>query len=95
MNAEQLEHELNIRKDAGVMVVRPGYGTQSESWEGILTVTHRDFPMIFQIQSPRGATIFRADDVEKIEEKRIGGNEWQFIIRLKGPNDYMRQTVNA
>ena len=97
MNVEQLEHELNLRKGTLVMVVRPGYGTQSESWVGTLSVTHKDCPMIFQVQSERGATIFRGDDVVSVED--ISNHEEQhapqLLIRLKGPNDYMRQTVTA
>ena len=95
MNAEQIEHELNNRRGAEVTVVRSGYGTQSDSWIGTLSVTHPDCPMVFQVQSPLSATIFRADDVLNVEEKRVGGNEWQFIIRLKGPNDYISLPVNA
>ena len=93
MNVEQLEHELNHRKGAIVMVVRPGYGTQSESWVGTLTITNRDYPMIFQVHSERGATIFRGDDVISVEPSRSA--EADCVVRLKGPNDYMRQTVTA
>lgn len=89
MNVEQLEHELNNHKDADVVAVRPGFGTQSESWPGILTVRCTNFPMMFQVQSPRGATIFHASDVASVEDKRLNGIEWQFIVRLKGPMDYL------
>lgn len=93
MNAEQLEHELNNRRGAVVMVVRPGFGTQSDSWIGTLTVTHRECPMIFQVQSDVNATIFRSDDVTSIEPYRNA--ETDCIIRLKGPLDYRNQLVTA
>lgn len=92
MNVEQLEHELNIRKGAAVIVVRPGFGTQSESWEGILTLCNRNaFPLIFQVQAPRGANIFRADDVVSVENTLT--NQPSILIRLKGPNDYLGRPV--
>ena len=93
MNVEILEHELNLRNGAAVMIVRPGFGTSSDSWEGILTVTHRDFPMIFQVKAPRGATIFRGDDVVSVENTLV--NQPSILIRLKGPMDYLGRPVNV
>lgn len=93
MNVERLEHELNTRRGAVVMVVRPGFGTQSDSWVGTLTVTHRDFPMIFQVKSEGMTMIFRGEDVTSVEPSRDA--EADCIVRLKGPNDYMRQSVTA
>ncbi len=93
MNVELIEHELNTRRGAVVMVVRPGFGTQSDSWIGTLTVTHREFPMIFQVKSEGMTMIFRADDVVKIDPSRDA--EADCIVRLKGPSDYMRQSVTA
>jgi hypothetical protein len=89
VNVEQLEHELNLRMGAAVMVVRPGYGTQSESWEGILTVTHRDYPMIFQVQAPRGADIFQGNDVTAVEDIDDHNGGPKLLIRLKGPMNYL------
>lgn len=93
MNIERLEHELNNRKGAIVTVVRPGYGTQSESWIGILSVTHAGFPMIFQVVSERGATIFRGDDVISVEDTDNHDGEPKLLIRLKGPNDYRGKSI--
>ena len=89
MNAEQIEHELNNRKGAEVTVVRPGYGSQSDSWNGILTVSGNAYPMIFQVQSPLSATIFKADDVTNVEDIDDHNGGPKLIIRLKGPQDYM------
>lgn len=102
MNTEQIEHELNNRCGSFVSVVRPGYGKQSDSWVGYLSVTRRDFPMIFQVISTKGATIFGSDDVSDLEKKnepelqegRVGDCE-VLIIRLKGPFDYKEHFVNA
>ena len=94
MNVEILEHELNLRRGAIVMVVRPGFGTQSDSWVGTLTVTHADFPMIFQVACANDSMcmIFRADDVTNVEPT----NKYTcLIIRLKGPLDYLNKLVNA
>jgi hypothetical protein len=52
--------------------------------------------MIFQVASDRGATIFQGDDVASVEIKKAVGmlnQTEQLLIRLKGPTDYMRQTV--
>jgi hypothetical protein len=87
VNVEQLEYELNLRNGAAVMAVRPLFGTQSESWEGILTVTHRNFPMIFQIQAPRGANIFQADDIVNVEDIDNHNGGPKLLIRLKGLMD--------
>jgi hypothetical protein len=93
MNPEQVEHELNNRKGAMAMVVRPYFGTQSDSWIGVLTVTHRDFPMIFQVKGDAMTTIFRADDVVNIEPARNADAD--FILRLKGPLDFLPKLVTA
>lgn len=89
MNIEQIEHELNSRNGAFVSVVRPGYGKQSDSWVGFLSVTRRDFPMVFQVQSETSATIFGSDDVTSVEDIRTHEeNRPSLLIRLKGPHDY-------
>jgi hypothetical protein len=94
MNVEQLEHELNNRKGAIVTVVRPGFGTQSDSWVGTLTVTHADYPMIFQVACVNDSLcmIFRGDDITSVDTT----NKYTcLIIRLKGPLDYLGKPVTA
>ena len=89
MNAEQIEHELVNRSGADVTVVRPGYGSQSDSWRGFLKASTNAYPVIFEVISPLNATIFKADDVIKVEDitdhEDVGPTA---IIRLKGPEDY-------
>lgn len=89
MNAEQIEHELVNRSGAEVTVVRPGYGSQSDSWRGFLKASTGDYPVIFQVQSPLSATIFKAEDITDVEDitdhEDVGPTA---IIRLKGPEDY-------
>lgn len=75
------------------LVVRPSFGTQSDSWIGVLTITHRDVPMIFQVKGDALTTIFRADDVVKIEPSRNADAD--FILRLKGPLDFLLKPVTA
>ena len=93
MNVEILEHELNLRNGALVMAVRPYFGTQSESWEGILTITHRDYPMIFQVQAPRGASIFQGNDVMAVEDIDNHDGGPKLLIRLKGPMNFLGRIV--
>ena len=97
MNAEQIESELNNHSGEFVTVVRPGFGGQSDSWVGYLSVTHRDIPMIFQVQSETSTTIFKSDDVTEVED--ITDHEQSgaptLLIRLKGPLDYRGQLVTA
>lgn len=98
MNIEQIEHELTNRKGALVTVVRPGYGTQSDSWDGRLMLSGNEFPIIFQVVSQESATIFGSDDIADVELRPAVGmirQEEQIIIRLKGPYDYKEHFVKA
>jgi hypothetical protein len=93
MNVEQTEHELVLLHSEVVVLVRPGYGTQSDSWVGVLTVINSDYPPKFQLSIPHTAILFMADDVSKIDLPLAGRTEK--IIRLKGPQDYLLSPVNA
>ena len=92
MNIEQIEAELSSLNTKNVIIVRPNFGKQSDSWQGILFVytepTHIKFEMV--CSSGGFSMIFEADDVIKIEL-----NKSEKIIRLKGPQDYINLTVNA
>jgi hypothetical protein len=93
VNVEQTEHELTLLHDKIVVVVRPGYGTQSDSWVGVLTVISNDYPPKFQFSVPNMAILFTVDDVSKLDAPLTGRTE--HIIRLKGPADYRLSPVNA
>ena len=81
--SEVIEHKLHQLNGQPVVVVRPGFGTQSDSWSGTLnTIEANEYPYRFQFRSIGSATIFTADDVVSIEQK---------TIRLKGPSDYVTQ----
>ena len=93
MHAEQIEHELVLLHGKMVVLVRPGYGTQSDSWIGELTVINKDYPPKFHFAVPNTAILFMVDDVSNLEPPIDGRTEK--IIRLKGPADYRLSPVNA
>lgn len=79
--SELIEHELNQLNGKLVVMVRQGFGTQSDSWNGIIETQTNAYPLQFQVKAVSGYTIlFTAEDVKKIEVS---------IIRLKGPSDYV------
>lgn len=86
--SEILEHELNELHGDGVCVVRPGFGTQSDSWTGLLNTIHGVYPLKFQFTVQNFAMLFTVEDVVKIEYRNL----LLPIIRLKGPKDYVNQT---
>lgn len=86
MSNEKLEHELHLLSGKQVTVVRPGFGTQSDSWGGIINSVTEDWPIKFLFVSIGNQIIFRVEDVVKIEFS--GGMN---VIRLKGPHDYVSQ----
>jgi hypothetical protein len=86
VNPEQTEHELTLLHDKIVVVVRPGYGTQSDSWGGQLTVLNADYPPKFHFSTTGMAIFFTVDDVAKLDPPV--DNRTEKIIRLKGPHDY-------
>ena len=87
MTSEQCEFELSQLHGKRVSIVRPYYGTQSDSWSGDLYVMHGDYPYKFQFHSSINI-LFTAEDVSKVEV-RIPTP----IIRLKGPQYYITQPV--
>jgi hypothetical protein len=87
VNVEHLEHELCLLNNKFVVVVRPGFGQQSDSWIGRLT-SNNDYPRKFTLDSDNFSMIFFAEDVVKLDEPI--NEETEKIIRLKGPNDYVQ-----
>jgi hypothetical protein len=86
VNSEQIEHELTLLHGKVVVVVRPGYGTQSDSWGGQLTVLNADYPPKFHFAAMGMAILFTADDVITLDNGVDG--KVDKVIRLKGPHDY-------
>lgn len=85
---EMLETKLCLMADKPVILIRPSFGLQSDSWRGLLSVHTESFPVQFQVVSDGQATVFTVDDVKAtklLKEQLIGP---QFIITLKGPKDY-------
>jgi hypothetical protein len=83
---EELENRLCLEHACEVTLVRPGFGTQSESIRGLLSAFTAKYPITFQVASVAYNVIFTANDVASIVEKEeVTG---QFVITLKGVNDY-------
>ena len=101
--SERIEHQLNQIAGAKSLtgnvadVVRPGYGTQSDSWVGYLNTVGNEYPLRFQFQYAGGCILFTADDVVRIDPPKDPTDErnQQPIIRLKGPQDYRSHLVHA
>lgn len=75
-----------------VILVRPGFGEQSDSFVGIINaINNNEYPIKFHFAIHNHAILFTADDVIKLEEpvESIGENV-EKIIRLKGPHDYTK-----
>ena len=77
-----------------VILVRPSFGNQSDSWVGDLLVYDNTTDVIkFQIVSSTGlATIFGIEDIKSTEllKESVHRNSEsvRFVITLKGPKDY-------
>lgn len=92
--SEVIEHQLHQLNGSAVALVRPNYGTQSDSWTGFLTtVEANEYPYRFQFQFAGGAIIFTSDDVVKIDPPQT--LDCKPVIRLKGPQDYRSHLVHA
>jgi glutamine amidotransferase PdxT len=79
MSQEILEHNLHLLSGKQVTVVRPGFGTQSDSWSGIINSQTEDWPIKFYFVSTSIQILFQVEDVFS-----LAGS----VIRLKGPADY-------
>jgi len=89
MNVEILEFELSKLNGKPVVVIRPNFGTQSDSFRGTLRVGNNAYPMTFEVSFDSQSTIFKATDVVKIDNSPTDFNTPAVkIIRLKGPHDY-------
>jgi hypothetical protein len=92
-----MEYELSQLNGKRVVIIRPGYGTQSDSWGGSLVVLGEEYPPRFHFSGVGMAILFSVEDVRKLEEPANELKEVNKIIRLKGPHDYEEayQTTNA
>lgn len=85
MNTEVLEHNLHLLSGKQVTIVRPGFGTQSDSWSGIVNSQTEDWPIKFLFVSTGIQILFQVEDVLSV----VGD-----VIRLKGPDDYIADLEN-
>lgn len=88
--SELLEHNLHLLSGKQVTVVRPGFGTQSDSCGGIINSLTEDWPIKFHFVSTAGNQIlFQVEDVLRIEPAEFP------VIRLKGPQDYEQKYTSS
>ncbi len=84
MELEMLEAKLSLMNGKTVTLVRPSFGTQSDSWIGNLSLYDTtNYPVKFQVSGDGRATIFTAEDIQST--KLLPD---QFVITLKGQKDY-------
>jgi hypothetical protein len=84
--SEQLEYELHLLSGKVVSVVRPGHGTQSDHWCGVINSLTEIYPVRFHFVSTSQQIIFEVDDVVRLDSPKT--LDCEPIIRLKGPQDY-------
>jgi len=84
--SERLEHELHLLNGKTVSIVRPGHGTQSDHWNGVVNSVTENYPVRFHFVSNGQAIQFEVEDVVRIDPPV--NLEMIPIIRLKGPQDY-------
>jgi glutamine amidotransferase PdxT len=92
MSQEILEHNLHLLSGKQVTVVRPGFGTQSDSWSGIINSQTEDWPIKFLFVSTSIQILFQVEDVLRLDPRDDIGIAG--IIRLKGPDDYIEDLEN-
>jgi len=82
---EEIENELCLNHGKKTILIRLGYGNQSESIVGMLEVFTTTFPIKFGVNSLGVNVLFTATDVKSITEQT---ESEPLIITLKGPSDY-------
>lgn len=88
VNKELIEHELNLLEGESVILVRPEYGTQSDSWNGKIKVSTGTYPLEIQFFTDCMTILFTVNDVVNIESLPNYNNIISKVIRLKGPHQY-------
>lgn len=81
---EEIENKLCLEHGSCVTLIRPGFGSQSESMVGIISAFTDKYPITFQVSSMNQNVIFTIDDVTSVEKPHV-----VLIITLKGPKDYI------
>ena len=98
MNEELLESELAQAANGicHITLVKPSFGTFSESRQGKMVALQGDYPIRFHFQDGGNyAAIFTVADVAKIEVADQTNPDFGRIVRLKGPEDYAKCSTNA
>jgi len=88
MSVEQTEAEIAHLDNKVVVIVRPYFGQQSDSFIGNLSVIRNNYPIKFHFEATQLAILFTVDDVSKLEEPIDETRDISKVIYLKGPQDY-------
>ena len=81
-----LEEQLISKRGQLVTVVRPFFGSQSESFHSSLDVIEKSDGNLFHLSTDGPSIIFKFSDVKSIEKDNV--------IRLKGPMDYRAEYIS-
>jgi len=84
MELNDIKQKLDALNNKRVVIVRPFFGTQSDSWAG--TLVKLDYADKFQFSAFNYSVIFESSDVDLIDDD---------IIRLKGPYMYVLSLQNS
>lgn len=93
MSEEVIEAKLCDIKGGLVIFVVPQYGHVSFSYIGELNCVAIDHPILFHFQAEGMSAIFRASDVDKIDDNLTPGPDT--VIRLKSPHQYNEKYEHA
>ena len=86
-DSQIIEQQLCALTGQEIILVRPSFGTQSDSWVGdLLPYDTTTSPVKFQAASNGMATIFTTEDVKSTQ--LLTDRTPSFVITLKGPKDY-------
>jgi len=86
---DMLETKFELFVGKPVILVRPSFGTQSDSWRGdLLPYDTTTYPVKFQVATNEMATIFTIEDVKSTKLLDYEEDTPRMIITLKGPKDY-------
>jgi hypothetical protein len=90
---EMLDAKLELMNGKPVILVRPLFGTQSDSFVGdLLLYDTTTYPVKFQVAANGMATIFTSDDIKStrlLEVKNPSVTCPRLVITLKGQKDYV------
>lgn len=87
--SDMLETKLELFNGKPVILVRPSFGSQSDSWVGdLLLYDTTTYPVKFQVAANGMASIFTSEDIKSTKLLDYEVDTPRMVITLKGPKDY-------